>query len=127
MPWIQSIEHSPNHWFINFILNAKIQIHDFVYDNSRLLLQQTQDYTPIQNIAIYRVYKDKFDRPHYFTLSSGPAIIQLAEDLNLGESDISRVTDINRPNHRVLKLTCNQQFIYCLPQVNVIPGTRMQA
>lgn len=127
MPWVLTIEHSPNHWFINFVLNAKQHNYNFVYDNSLLLLQQTQEYPSIQNIVIYRVFKDKYERLHYFTLSTADIILQLAEDLQLQDNTISWVTDVNIVNHRVLKLTLPNKFLYCLPQVNVVTRTRRYA
>lgn len=127
MPWVLTIEQSPNHWFINFTINAKQHIHTFVYDNSLLLLQPSQEYPPLPTIAIYRVFKDKYGRLHYFTLSSPHIIEQFVEDLQLDDNRISWVTDINVVNHRVLKITLPNKFVYCLPQLNIVPRTRMHA
>ena len=127
MPWAYSLEYSPTHSFTNYVLNAKVNCLGFVYDYSRLLLQPTNEYQQLDLVEVYKVYKDKFDRLHYFILSGEQTIIELTEQLNLGESNIKFVTDINITYHRVVQLTFNHTYVYCLPQVNTVIRRRLHA
>lgn len=136
MVWKNSLVNCPNHWFTDFIVNQRnfSSISSKPWSNTtRLELKEVDRYPALDIVNIHKVFKDKRDRLHYFSLSQPETI-----DFFLAVKDLWKTECfmewIDHPNYRVRKIFLrqdydikNHEYLYCLPQVNVEPKSRQRS
>lgn len=123
MVWSYAVSYRTDHWITDFIINAVQKIDDFVYRSNLLQFVEIHEYPALEIISVLKVFKDKYSRLHYFTLSPENLILQFFENRNLNWNKVSVLHNSNYSNYRVLKILLNERIqdqvvLYFLPQVN---------
>lgn len=136
MTWKNVLGYHSNHWITDFVVNLRkySSISEKLISNkSTLDLVETQRYPTLELVNIYKVFKDKRNRLHYFTLSQPETIDLFLEVRNLWKSELY-LECIDRPYYRVRKIYLDQgydmakhEWLYCLPQVNLETSNRQKA
>ncbi len=108
-------------------------ISEVPWSNTRFNFVEVNRYPPLDIVNIYKVYKDNRDRLHYFTLSQPETIELFLKVRNLWKAELF-LKCIDKPNYRVRKIflktdfdIANHEFLYCLPQVNLVAKERQRA
>src|SRR3989442_1279901 len=112
MVWKNSLVYCSNHWITDFVINQRnfSSISEIPWSNkSRLNLVEVNNYPSLDLINIFKVFKDKRDRLHYFSLSQ-PETIELFLDFkNLWKTEFY-LECIDHPNYRVRKILLKTDF-----------------
>lgn len=128
MVWQYALNPKTNHWITEFVCNLKKPLYV-----SKLNLVEVNRYPSLDLVNIYKVYKDKRDRFHYFSLSQPETIELFLETKNLWK--VKKFLECaDRPSYRVRKIYLktdfdigNHEYLYCLPQVNLDKNSRPRA
>lgn len=120
MSWEYCLEERSDHWVFNFILNNQTNNYTKIKNLEWLKLEETVDYQELFSIRTFRVYKDKFERLHYFTFSTKEDIKSFFRANNLSSTGVHLETDQKLPRYRCHKIRVVTQasnfILYFLPQ-----------
>lgn len=117
MPWVDDLHASQHHWLFDFVLENKYCHTTFgVHFN----LTEVALYPILPHLEIFKVFKDKSNRLHYFTFSNFDQIQLFLRSANSYQFKRNcLLTNSNQPRlkARVLKYGTTKPdfYIYCAP------------
>lgn len=118
MSWKYDLIPRNNHWVFEYVFSAPTEF-SFNFGNW-YKLQETVEYPELIHIETFKVFKDKYERLHYFTFSVQERIEDFMEAVGITRKDIKTLTSHLKTRQEVTRLTYrdalgHQSFIYCLP------------
>ncbi len=117
MTWEPDLHARTNHWIFDFILSKDCFGTPLI---ERYSLTETHNYPQLPIINIYRVYRDKYNRHHYFSFSTFETIQEFCQYARIYHTQISRLqlnSQFSRCKVRKLSYGIHTPdiLIYCLP------------